>query len=270
MALPLHGGYEEFQLPNRRCEGLKPALNRKVRGSLLHELRYYFEEHPPGFQFDNPSLLSLCYYPIRIALGEWMMYDHLMSRFVKHYEYSLQDIHSRLHDPEIQDLQRWRRRSKQTIHKLDLTKRYVTCWMGKEPDMEPWKIILDDVSHITSQITQYAHSLEQMVPVATSMVQLLDSRRSIEEAVNVRRLTFIALVFIPLSWAASLFSMADDFVPGAAHFWVYFAVSLPLAVGVLSWSYLLARPQGLRTELGYFFNYVASIKKKQPTSASSV
>lgn len=67
-----------------------------------------------------------------------------------------------------------------------------------------------------------------MVPMATSMVQLLESRRSMLEAANVSRLTFIALVFVPLSWVASLFSMADDYSPGHRNFWVYFATALPV------------------------------------------
>ncbi|KLO86860.1 uncharacterized protein Y057_4045 [Fusarium fujikuroi] len=33
-------------------------------------------------------------------------------------------------------------------------------------------------------------SLEQMLAVATSMVQILDSRRSIVEALHIKRLTF--------------------------------------------------------------------------------
>lgn len=72
-----------------------------------------------------------------------------------------------------------------------------------------------------------------MVPMATSMVQLLDSRRSMREAANVSRLTFIALVFVPLSWVASLFSMSDSFSPGHENFWVYFVTALPVLFLVL-------------------------------------
>ena len=72
------------------------------------------------------------------------------------------------------------------------------------------------------------------MPVATAVVQLLDARRSIAEAVNVRRLTYIALVFVPLSWVATLFSMAEKYAPGSGDFWVYFATALPLLLLVLS------------------------------------
>jgi hypothetical protein len=65
------------------------------------------------------------------------------------------------------------------------------------------------------------------------MVQLLDPPRSVLEAVSVRRLTYIALVSIPLGWVASLLSMSEGFLPGDEHFWVYFALVLPLLSLVL-------------------------------------
>uniref|UniRef100_A0A8H7K3L3 Uncharacterized protein n=1 Tax=Bionectria ochroleuca TaxID=29856 RepID=A0A8H7K3L3_BIOOC len=89
-------------------------------------------------------------------------------------------------------------------------------------------MLLKDIQYIQKQLDDYSRSLEQMLTVATSMVQLLDSRRSILEAVSVRRLTYIALVFVPLSWVSSLFSMSDTYLPGHGRFWVYFAVALPL------------------------------------------
>ena len=46
------------------------------------------------------------------------------------------------------------------------------------------------------------------------------------------RLTALAVIFIPLSYVAALFSMADAFAPGGQLFWVYFVTAVPLAVGV--------------------------------------
>lgn len=156
---------------------------------MLNSLLHYFLAQPsPGYRPKDPSILCMGYYPIRIVLAEWNLYIHLTSRYSKHYEFSVQDIHSRVHDNDLVDLQR---------------------------------------------LQDYADSLERMVAVATSMVQLLASRRSILEAVNVRRLTYIALVFVPLGWVASLFSMSDTYLPGHEHFWVYFATAFPLLALVL-------------------------------------
>uniref|UniRef100_A0A0D2YGD7 Uncharacterized protein n=1 Tax=Fusarium oxysporum (strain Fo5176) TaxID=660025 RepID=A0A0D2YGD7_FUSOF len=130
-------------------------------------------------------------------------YKFLISRCSKHYQYSDQLKAGHLHDEVLLDLQRWKRRSRSSHRKLNI--------------------------------------LRDMVMVATSLVQLLDSRRSILEAINTKRLTFLALVFVPLAWVSSLFSMSDSYSPGHNLFWVYFATALPVLAVVLL---LSALPHG--------------------------
>jgi hypothetical protein len=154
---------------------------------MLSNLLHYFRHQPPGLIVAEPSILSLGYYPIRIVLAEWILYTHLMSRYFKHYEYTLHDIENRLHDSNIIDLQRWRRRSMQSRHKLILLSEFIDYWLQQEADKQPWDSVLKDIKHMLSQLEHYNRSLEHMVPVATSMVRLLDSWRSMLEAANVSR-----------------------------------------------------------------------------------
>ncbi|KAK3390128.1 hypothetical protein B0H63DRAFT_519363 [Podospora didyma] len=162
-----------------------------------------------------------------------MLYAHLMSRYFKYYDYTLHDNENRLHNSDITDLQRWRRRSMQSQHKLILLSEFVDYWLPQEADKQPWNLTLKDIKHVLSQLEHYNRSVEHMVTVATSMVQLLDSRRWMLEATNVSRLTFIALVFVPLSWVASMFSMSENYSPGHENFWVYLATALPVLLLVL-------------------------------------
>lgn len=230
----LHGGFEHFGQPTSFASfgavtsGLLPD-----KRSMLSNLLHYFSHQPPGFDAAQPSILSLGYYPIRIVLAEWNLYTYLMSRYFKYYEYTLHDIEKRLHDNDIIDQQRWRRRSVQSRHKLTLVSDFIDYWLQQEADKEPWNMVLKDIKHTLSQLDHYNRSLEHMIPVATSMVQLLDSRRSTQDAANLGRLTLIALVFVPLSWVASLFSMSEDYSPGHKNFWVYFATAVPVLVLVL-------------------------------------
>lgn len=232
---PINGGYEDFQDP--LTFGAFKSLtgtNSSNRRSLFQDLLRYFKTNPPGFNHTSPSLLSLCYYPISIVTAEWTIYMNLMSRYLLHYEYSLRDISITRAGDDLIDLQRWRRRSKQTQHKLEVVESFVKYRSGKEPENEAWTIMAADLSYLIQQLGQSSQSLEQMIPVATSMVQLLDSRRSVREAINVRRLTYVALIFAPLSFVASLFSIPDEIAPGKQRFWVYFAVAIPLALIILA------------------------------------
>ncbi|KAK4641509.1 hypothetical protein QC761_501220 [Podospora bellae-mahoneyi] len=242
-SMMLHGGFEEFKQPTSFASfGSTTSDRLPDKKSMLSNLLRYFRHQPPGFMITEPSILSLGYYPIRIVLAEWNLYMLLMSRYLKYYEYTLHDIENRLHDSDIIDLQRWRRRNMQSRHKLNLLSEFIDYWLQQESKKQPWDFILKDIKHVSSQLEHYSRSLEHMVPVATSMVQLFDSRRSIQEAANVSRLTFIALVFVPLSWVASLFSMSEDYSPGHKSFWVYFATALPVMILVL----LLSTVQGDR------------------------
>lgn len=179
------------------------------------------------------TILGLAYYPVRIILNEWNMYTGLVSRYSKYYEYSINDITNRFHNEDIIDLQRWRRRSQQSQHKLTALSDFISFQLDQEPKQKRWTQVLQDIRYLQRQIEIYSMSLEQMLTVATSMVQILDSRRSITEALHIKRLTYVALVFIPLSWVASLFSMGEGFLPGQEFFWVYFSISVPLVLLVL-------------------------------------
>ncbi|OCK96116.1 uncharacterized protein K441DRAFT_53576 [Cenococcum geophilum 1.58] len=55
----------------------------------------------------------------------------------------------------------------------------------------------------------------------------------------VKSLTLAGLIFIPLIYTSGLFSMNDRYIPGASHFWRYFAVSLPMMPAVLLGYYVL-------------------------------
>jgi hypothetical protein len=214
--------------------------------SLLEYLAELFKTPPPGLQVCSPDILSLAYYPLRIALAEWMPYCFLMSGYVKYYEYTFQNVHQRIGSAENQDfveLHRWHRRSKQSLYKLQLLEAFVMHWRKGAASCVEMDHLLQDIRHVTDQIGNYGKSLETKGPIITTMIQILDSRRSIEEAVNVRQLTYIALVFIPLSYSASIFSMVDNYAPGKEKFWVYFATAMPLTLLILAASILSTQLQ---------------------------
>jgi hypothetical protein len=53
---------------------------------------------------------------------------------------------------------------------------------------------------------------------------------SLREARNAKALSFLGILFIPLAYSGSLFSMSDPYGPGGEKFWVYLAISCPLIV----------------------------------------
>ncbi|TLD04342.1 uncharacterized protein PgNI_12017 [Pyricularia grisea] len=230
---PLHASNESFQPPEPFSSfqeaRVRPSHPQYTKQSMLERLIHYYTTCPPA-----NDILNLAYFPTRMVMSEWQLYTKLASRFLKHYEYNLQDLSRRLHNDDIVDLQRWRRRCQQSKHKLKIIAEFADYHTPPEQDKHsPWNMILKDIEHVQSELQDFAQSLEQMIPVATSMVQILDARYSVVHAANSTRLAYVALIFVPLSWVASLFSMSEGYGPGGELFWMYFAIAVPLVLVTL-------------------------------------
>lgn len=236
-------GYEDFLDP--------PSFHAPMtnwsgpsRVALIDDLIYYWSAaSPPGFNAKDPCLLNLAYYPLKIVAGEWVKYAAVMSSSIKEYEYSKREKPAFLQeleklDRDLRALQSWRRRTMSTKQKLNSILRllkFFECWPNAQ---EAADSLLQDYQYIERNVSDCGARLESMLPTVTSLVQIVDSRRSFAETANVSRLTVLALVFVPLSFIASLFSMNQDLGPGGHRFWIYFAVAIPVTLVVV----LLARP----------------------------
>jgi hypothetical protein len=72
----------------------------------------------------------------------------------------------------------------------------------------------------------------QQTAIGTMAIQ--ESRRSIKEAVSAKRLTQLTFVFIPLSYAASLFGMNINEITGSGlKLWVFLVTSLALLIDAI-------------------------------------
>lgn len=199
---------------------------------------------PTIFDPSGPTLWALSYYPLKIVAAEWVNYIAVMSFALKRNEAS--DISSDLEadldklSSSIRELQGWRRRILTTMEKIRQVIRYIHLPESSDSCFEDWAALCEDYEFIGTSIQEHSNRLESMIPVVTSFIQLIESRRALWETANVTRLTVLAIVFVPLSYVATVFSITEKFGPGGPKFWVYFAVAIPITLLVL----LLARALG--------------------------
>lgn len=85
-------------------------------------------------------------------------------------------------------------------------------------DTPEFEQLLDDIARMTERLQKTSESL-------TSNMSLLESRRSIEEAHAVTRLTELAFIFIPLSFSASIFGMQVQSFANPVPIWYFFVVA---------------------------------------------
>lgn len=173
-----------------------------------------------------------------------MTYLGLMYHCIQHYEYppNANILASKGHietlTTDIHSLQRWGRRSIATAQKIRYVMDFLKYRTIEHEDKEPSVLIRQDYEQITLYLDDYSRRLEVMVSVDTSLVQAIDSRRSLIETMSISRLTYLALVFIPLTFVSGLFSMNDKIAPRGTLFGLYFAISIPLCILV----FLIAHP----------------------------
>ena len=103
------------------------------------------------------------------------------------------------------------------IANLELTKNTTRHWMRTT----------EDFTNIEEQFLSLRQKAESLLNSFTGLAGMVGNRQSLDEARSVGLLTVLGIAFVPLSLVASLFSMSDEYRPGAGNFWVYFAVSIP-------------------------------------------
>jgi CorA-like Mg2+ transporter protein len=239
---PFQGGFEDFLEPTPYSKDVCSNTFRLPKTSVLEDLvSYWGGETPHSFKADQPTLLSLAYFPLRIVAGEWMVYAHTWSTNIKPYEYSTNIAAGTTSldklDADLRTLQSYGRSHIQSMLKLRYIIGAVQSHNASEPSPESYTAIVEDYEDISAVMKMYYNRLESMIPVVTSMVQIADTRRSLKEAENVTRLTILALLFIPLSFVAGLFSMNSEV--SAAGLKLYFSVAIPLCILVFAVSRLL-------------------------------
>ncbi|KAF4230464.1 hypothetical protein CNMCM8980_002687 [Aspergillus fumigatiaffinis] len=95
--------------------------------------------------------------------------------------------------------------------------------------------IIRNVADLFQDIDQMLTRLRHASTSLTSNMGLLDSRRSIDEAHAVTRLTELAFLFIPLSFSSSIFGMQVEPFKDSAPLWNFFIV----AITVTTFAYLM-------------------------------
>jgi hypothetical protein len=241
--LPLN--FKIKQIPYRNCykdSESSPAYSSFMQGSsidisqpmtLIQEVADSLLAMTPQSLKEDLGIVNIAQHPVRIIVSEWTLYWLLMGRYMKLYEFSASTLPMQIanEDPDpIMELYRWRRRSQQSLGKL----RDMRCFIMHQPTQSGVSdLLIKDIDYVSDQIEKYRSSLEAMVPILTSTIQLIDSRRAITETLYLKRLTYIALIFLPLSCVSSVFSMSEDFAINSSRFWIYLVTAIPVLAVVL-------------------------------------
>ncbi|OAG04470.1 uncharacterized protein CC84DRAFT_1217922 [Paraphaeosphaeria sporulosa] len=240
LSQPFLGTYEDFVPPGPLSAGFT-GYTGVQSGSLLEDLQYYWTlDLPNCFDATNPSLQALSYYPLNIVAAEWVKYVAVMNHCIKQFEYQ----HNHLPEldqfnRDLTELQAWSRRTVLSLGKVEwLIRLLQSPNFNSHKDDRQLDCLSEDLELILHKMQDAGRRLENTMQMVMTSVQIADARRTYAEQANIKRLTVLALVFVPLTFIASLFSMNTEYMPGSKNFWVYFVVALPVTLLVIA----IARP----------------------------
>ncbi|KAH6964668.1 hypothetical protein DER45DRAFT_592302 [Fusarium avenaceum] len=108
--------------------------------------------------------------------------------------------------------------------------RQVISWQDSWADFQ---MLYHQFDHARTWIDKVNSSITGLTGIAGNRQACREQELSLQAADRARNITILGLVFVPLAYVATLFSMSDAYAPGGERFWLYFAISIPMTILVL-------------------------------------
>ena len=129
---------------------------------------------------------------------------------------------------------------------------------GQSEVLHSWETSAKDFHVIQRKLLSLKNRSNNMLASFTGLAGILGNRqalkeanRSLHEARSVKILTFLGMIFLPLSLTSGLLSMNGEYNPGASQFWIYFAIAIPLTLCVFGVVFLVNRGYGVHDEWSF-------------------
>jgi hypothetical protein len=245
---PFLGGFDEimFLSPVNTYRKLDQEPSQDSLYDIL--IRWWSAKTPECFNPDSPNLLALSFYPLHIIVKEYKSFEQVLYRGNKQYEYSGSEYPRSesvaRYGADMRTLQKWIRRIRGAHTKIRNMREFIqTHQHHDESTTKAATVLLEDFQAVAIGVKRYGEHYQETLRTLPGVVQTIVALQSFEETANIGNLTNMALIFVPLSFTSSVFSMSAPFAPGDSHFWVYVLVAALMTTVV----YLLAR---LSQEMG--------------------
>lgn len=239
------------------------SLSRPPRTSFLDDIVFYLHTHTDALDLADPSSPRI--FVEKIAASHYLKLAEYVQTVIEIVQFNL----SRQQDltgfaivaveklwSHAQALERRIGEYKDDLEAIMLQLRIpfespnlklTGDWKNSAADYQFLYLRFKEIGHrannLNGSIVALAGLTNNRQAVKAQELALEATERSICEAKSVKALTILGIIFIPLAYVASLFSMSDPYRPGGELFWVYFVVAFPL-IGLVGLGYYIL-------ELGY-------------------
>jgi Mg2+ and Co2+ transporter CorA len=81
---------------------------------------------------------------------------------------------------------------------------------------------------ILDRIDRLQIRTQNIINLATAIISIDENKRAMRMNKNLVRVTYLAVIFVPVQFVSSFFSMTPDLSQLSQTFWIYFCVAVPL------------------------------------------
>jgi hypothetical protein len=138
---------------------------------------------------------------------------------------------------ELLALHMWRRRCRkygEMLEQMGATCKERSAESGGK-DMSKTVDLASDFHALAQNFESLTDQADKLTTVVVGRISVETGRQSAMEAHRITRLTAAALVFLPLAFFASFFSMSGEFAADQGRWWMFWVLAIPVTCSVTYW-----------------------------------
>jgi len=224
---PFQDGYVDF-LPTPSYRKALDMINHPhPHKSMLRDLVYYYQHHSYLMDKDDWKQPRHSSVFLRKIVAAYYL------QLVDYIKVMLPSLELKLTTAWVEEQEQWK--SLQTIsrrcgnYRDDLEDTILSLGYPvtgifdhqTSPAKTDWKNCEKDFQYAYFRLKILKERVDNLTTSIIGLASIAGNRQSLEEAKRVKRLNLLALLFIPLAYTSSLFSMQDEYAPNQRRFWVY-------------------------------------------------
>ncbi len=242
---------------------------------MLEDLSYYWTQYGKDLVVEDDPIIAT-FFLKKIIGSNYLLLIGYIGALLSELDYDVSRRDRPISKLQIEwveerwkDLQAWTRQCSKYCESLEETMDSFEIPMESEVS-KSWESSGKDFHIIQRKLFSMNNRSNDLLASFTGLAGILgnqkalkEANRSLHEAKSVKTLTFLGMLFLPLTLASGLLGMSGDYLPGESQFWVYFVIAIPLILGVFGVVFLVKMGYGVDGEwsLKHWKSSLAGFKK---------
>jgi hypothetical protein len=232
---PLWSGYGNFHPPPSIYTQLDDISFPPYDGNVAQQLVFWTlnqaqskAKATPPF----PDLLPLAFFTMVCA--QWLIMCEYINTRLGQIEYEIElglsSLYAQDFDHTLKMLLIWRRRMPIYHAFVERSISTISARYKSRSDTRPfnsWPDILTNLSDILHRLDILHCRADKIMGVSMAVTAREESKKATQETRTITRISYLAFVFVPLSFWTSFFSMSSDFP--IRTYWMYAVIALPIS-----------------------------------------